>query len=231
MVIRWGETWTVCWVKKKLEISFQIVWMTAATTSDWAFHDAKHICQQILVVLKNGPLKVQKQHQHHFAGRTHTSEFVGSGQWHVFPLHSLMVACRFIVVNPHFIAYDNPLQESLSFFTILLQKLQAQFHPCPLLLICKLFWHPPNTNFVIPEFLVGDRTRRFTADVQLVSYISDSNPLSSWIRTLNRSTLSAMCEVVRWPEQSSSAMLVLPLQNLSTHWYTFLCITVFSILC
>jgi hypothetical protein len=34
----------------------------------------------ILVVLKDGPIKVLKQCQHHFAGRRHTSEFLGPGR-------------------------------------------------------------------------------------------------------------------------------------------------------
>jgi hypothetical protein len=53
--------------------------------------------------------------------------------------------------------------------------------------------------------------------------------LSSWTRTLTQSTLSVH-EVVGWPKQSSSAMLVLPLWNLSTHWYTF-CIKEFPLYC
>jgi len=54
--------------------------------------------------------------------------------------------------------------------------------------------------------------------------------LPSWTRALTCATLSAIHEVVRWLKQSSLMMPVLPLWNLSTHWYTFLCITQFSLI-
>jgi len=38
---------------------------------------------------------------------------------------------KFTVVHPSFIACDSPLQESLSLFTISLQKLHSHFHACP----------------------------------------------------------------------------------------------------
>jgi hypothetical protein len=89
-----------------------------------------------------------------------------------FHLHNLLFACKFIVVNPSIITCDNPLQESLFllllfFFMVSLQILHAHFHTCPFVLICKLLWHPPCTNFVIPGIC--------TADVQLAGYITDSN--------------------------------------------------------
>jgi hypothetical protein len=149
-------------------------------------------------------------------------EFLGPGQWRVFPLHALTFSCRSIVVHPCFIACDNPLQESLSFM-MSLQKLHSHFHACLFVLICKLFWHPPCINFVILEILVDDRICRSAADVQLVGYIMTVIHLSFWTRPLTSSALSTVHEVVRWPEWSSSTMLVLPLWNLSTHWYTFLC--------
>jgi len=54
-------------------------------------------------------------------------------------------------------------------------KIAACLYTCPFVLICKLFWHPPCTNFVIPEVLMDDGICRSTAAVQLVSYICDSN--------------------------------------------------------
>jgi len=55
--------------------------------------------------------------------------------------------------------------------------------------------------------------------------------LSSWTKAWIHSALSTVCEVVGWPKQSSSVMLVLSLWNLSTSWYTFLCIMQFSLYC
>jgi hypothetical protein len=68
-----------------------------------------------------------------------------------------------------FITCDNLLKESLSFFTILLQLLQACFHACLFVLICKQLWHPPCTNFVIPKVLVDDGTGKSTDDIQLAA--------------------------------------------------------------
>jgi hypothetical protein len=59
---------------------------------------------------------------------------------------------------------------------VLLQKLHIHFHVCLFVLICKLLWHPPCLNFVIPEVLMDDVIIcRFTADGQLHGYISDRN--------------------------------------------------------
>jgi len=145
---------------------------------------------------------------------------LGDGVYVCF--HSMLwcFACRFILVHPHFITCDNPLQESLSFM-ISQQKLHAYFLACPFVHICKLLWHPPCTTFVIPKVLVDDGIYRSTADIQLVRYISESNP-SSWTRTLTWSILYALHEVVDLPKWSSLMMLVLPIWNLSSHWYTFL---------
>jgi len=65
------------------------------------------------------------------------------------------------------------------------------------------------------------------ADPQLISNFLVVSltvmPLSSWTRALTCSTSSAICEVVRQPEEASSAMVILPLQNLSTFaLYSFL---------
>jgi len=87
-----------------------------------------------------------------------------------------MFACWFTVVPPCFNTCDNPLQKGLSFFMVSLQKLYAYFHACPFCkLICKLLWHPPYRNYVIPEVFVDDGICISIADVQLVYYISDSN--------------------------------------------------------
>jgi hypothetical protein len=106
----------------------------------------------------------------------------------VFPFHALTFACRFIVAYPCFNAHDNLLQESLPFFTTLLQKLHAYFYAYPFVLICKLLWHPTCT-----KVHVEDGICRSTADVQLVSYINNSNPYVS----LNQSiaSLKTVCHL------------------------------------
>jgi len=155
----------------------------------------------ILLLFEDRPVTVPKQHQSHFASRRHTFEFLGHGQWNVFPLHALTFACRFIVVLPGFIACDNPLQESLSYFMILLKKLNACFYVCPFVLICKLLWYPPCTNFVIPEVLAGDGS---TADVQLVGYISDSNPSVLLNQSIN--SFNIVCHL--WSGQIAQAVFI-----------------------
>jgi hypothetical protein len=55
--------------------------------------------------------------------------------------------------------------------------------------------------------------------------------LPSWTRALTHTALSAVREVVRWLKWSSSMTLVLPLLNLFTHWYIFLCAIQFSLYC
>jgi hypothetical protein len=163
----------------------------------------------ILVVLEVEPIKVSKQGQHHFAGRRHTFESFGPGQWHRFPLYAFTFACRFIVVHPCFITCDNSLQESLSMIS--LQKLHAlSMHAC-LCSSASCFGTHLTQILLIPKVLVDDGICRSTADVQFVGYISDSNLSVSWTKALTRSTLSTVHEVVGWPEQSSSMMLVLPL--------------------
>jgi len=102
---------------------------------------------------------------------------------------------------------------------VLLQKLHESFHACSFLLICKLLWHPPCTNFVTPEVLVIDEVCRSIADVQLV------------YRVLPYSTFSSVHEMVGWSEQSSSTILDVPLHYLSIHWCTFLCVIQFSLYC
>jgi hypothetical protein len=54
-------------------------------------------------------------------------------------------------------------------------KIAACLYTCPFVLICKLFWHPPCTNFVIPEVLMVDGICTSTDDVKLLRYIHDSN--------------------------------------------------------
>jgi len=153
------------------------------------------------------------------------------GWWHVFSLHALMFACWFITVNLCSITCDNPLWESLSYFTISLQKLNACFHACPFVLICKVFWCPPCTDFVIPEVLMDDGISRSTLMSNLSAISVTVIHLSSWTRELTHSTMYVINEVVRLPKWSSLMTPVLPLWNSSTHWYTFLCILVFPVLC
>jgi len=116
-----------------------------------------------------------------------------------------------------------PMFYCLSFFTIMLQEMHTCFHVCLFVLTFKLLWNPSFTNFVISKVLMDDGICGYTADVQLVSYISDSNLFSS-IRELSCWTLSTIHKVVRQPDQSSSTMIFLPLLNLYTHWYTYLCV-------
>jgi hypothetical protein len=138
----------------------------------------------------------------------------------VFPLHALTFACRLMVVLPCF----NPLQETLSFFMISLQKLHARFHVCPFVLMCKVLWYAPCTNFVTPEVLVDDGICRSTADVQLIGSINDSNPSV----LLNQSINSF--KIVRRSWSVRTAIFV-PLWNLYMHSYTFLFIIQFSPYC
>jgi len=51
--------------------------------------------------------------------------------------------------------------------------------------VYKLLWHPPFTNVVRPKALVDDGICRSTADDQLISYISDSNPTVLLKQSLN----------------------------------------------
>jgi hypothetical protein len=129
---------------------------------------------------------------------------------------------------PMFIACDNPLRVSLSCFTTSLQKLHASFRALPFVLICHLLWHQSCINFVIIEVLMVMEY----ADSQLVSNLWTMSVtvirLSSWTRALNRSALSAVCDVVGRPELSPLTTLDLPLWNLSTHWYTLFCVMQFS---
>jgi hypothetical protein len=105
---------------------------------------------------------------------------------------------------------------------ILLQKLCAHvFMLCPFVLICKLLCHPPCTNFLIPEVLIDDRIYIFATGVQVFICISYGNLSVVLNQSMNCSVLSAICEVDRWPKQSS-VILVLSFWNLSIHWYTFL---------
>jgi len=77
-----------------------------------------------------------------------------------------MFACRFVVVKSCSIPCDNPLQQSLSFFTVSLQKLHASLHVCLFVLIYKLLWHPSSKNFLTHEVLT-----EYT-DPQLMSALS-----------------------------------------------------------
>jgi len=55
-------------------------------------------------------------------------------------------------MHPHFIACNNPFQESLSFFKIQLQKLCVHSH----VPICKLLWNTTCIKSVIPEVIMDD---------------------------------------------------------------------------
>jgi hypothetical protein len=147
----------------------------------------------------------------------------------MFPRHALTFACRFIVVHPCFIVCDNMSQDSLSFMTSL-QKFQANFHVCPFVFIGKLLWHF-GTHLAQIVWYQRSLWMIECADPQLMSNLLATSVtvlcLSSWTRALTCSIFTAFHEVVRWPKQSSSMVLVLPLWNLFTHWYTFLCVIQF----
>jgi len=94
----------------------------------------------------------------------------------MFPLHALTFACRFIIVHPCFIACDNSVQKSPLLLHDIAAKLHVCFHMCPFVLICKLPLAPALQKFCDiwgPHgwWLVS----RSTVDVQLASYINDSN--------------------------------------------------------
>jgi hypothetical protein len=105
------------------------------------------------------------------------------------------------------------------------------FHVCLFVLIYKLPWHPPCTNFVILRSLwmmeYVDPQLMFNLLAISVAVIC----MSSWTSALTHSTLSNIHEVVTWPKWSSSTTLVLPLWTVSTHWYNLLCIMKFSPYC
>jgi hypothetical protein len=134
-----------------------------------------------------------------------------------------MFACRFIVVHAHFIAYVNTLKQSLSFM-ISLQKLHAHFHVCLVVLICKLLWHQPCTNSVMSEVLMDYGICKSTADVQLFSYINDSNLSVLLNQNIN------LFNIVHclWSDGLNS-LHQWHLWGLSTHWYTFLCIILYCV--
>lgn len=121
----------------------------------------------LLTVYDPGSAQVPKQHQHALLVEG-TLEFLVQGS-------DISTLCSDICLQVHSgkPVFHNPLQESLSM--ILLQTMSSCFHACPFVLICKLLWHPPGTNFVIPEVLMDNAICRFTADAQLVGHISDSN--------------------------------------------------------
>jgi hypothetical protein len=98
-----------------------------------------------------------------------------------FPHSALTFAGRFIVVHSCLITSDSLLQKSFSFM-VLLQKLHACFHLYLFVLICKLLWHAPCTDFAVPKVVMDDGICISIADVQLLSYISDTIELFSWIR-------------------------------------------------
>jgi len=135
----------------------------------------------------------------------------------VFPLHALTSARRFIVVHPCSIACESP-----SFLTIPLQNWHALFHAWPFVLICKLFWQLPYTNFVIArsswmvEYAYPQRLSNLsTISVTVVR-------LTSWTGSLTLSTLSTVREVVGLREWSSSVTVY--------HFGTFLHIDALSFL-
>jgi len=52
---------------------------------------------------------------------------------------------------------------------------EATYSVCPFVIICKLLWHPPYTNSVIPKVFMDDGICTSTADAQLVKCVSESN--------------------------------------------------------
>jgi hypothetical protein len=112
----------------------------------------------ILVVFEDGPLEVWKQHQHYLAVIRNTSEF----------LDPLAMTCLHCMLHC--------LWQSIVGKPLLLLKIAAKIAwTFPYMPICKLLWHPPCMNFVIPNVLVDDGTCKSTFDIRLVGYIIDNN--------------------------------------------------------
>jgi len=113
--------------------------------------------------------------------------------------------------------------------TALFQKLLLHFHTCPFVLVSKLLWHLLYTNFVVPEVLMDDRICRSTADVQLVSCISDSNLCI----LLNQSINITCCLRSGWMAQVVfiSVACSATLEPFHPLVHLPLCDTIFSVLC
>jgi len=69
------------------------------------------------------------------------------------------------------------------------------------------------------------------ADSQLIPNLLTVICPTYQISALTHSPLFAICGVVVWPEQSTLTTLLLKFWNLSTHWFTFLCVMQFSPYC
>jgi hypothetical protein len=174
--------------------------------------------------------EVQKQCQHHFASIKHTSEFLGPGWWHVFLLHTLMSACRFIIVHSRFIACDNPWQESYSFFIILQQKLHISMHAC----LCSSV-NDFGTNLAQILWYLRSSWMMEYVDPHLMSNLSAMSVIVicmfSWNRALTHSTMSTVHDVVRQPEWFSSMILVVTMETFHPLVHLLLHNTVFFVLC
>jgi hypothetical protein len=92
-------------------------------------------------------------------------------------------------------------QSSAMVFMRLLQKLHAHCHACPSMLICKMLWHPPCRNFVIPEVLVDIGICKSRADVQFIGCINN-NYLSTLLNKNIISLNTVHCSWCGWPKQS-----------------------------
>jgi len=168
-----------------------------SSSSTVQYHALLTILSTILLMLKDRPTEVPKQHQNHFARGRHTFEFLGPGCWCVFPLHAFMFARRFMAVHSYFITWDNVPQESLSFFTISLKNCMHISMHAPLFLsvscfgthLAQILWYP--RSLWMMEYV----------NPQLISNLSAISVtvihLPSWIRALTCSTLYAICQVVR----------------------------------
>jgi hypothetical protein len=124
-----------------------------------------------------------------------------------------MVVGRLIVVHPYFITCDSLLQESLSFFMILLRKLRICFYTCLCVCISKLLLHPPCTYCFKSEDI--------TADVQPVSCMCDSDLSVPWTIAF---TCSTLYDVVKRSDSPSTVHQPF----LFCHFWNFLPVVTFS---
>jgi len=144
----------------------------------------------------------------------HSSVFTVNSRFQL-PFKHRTIQCRFTVVYQCIVT--SPV-------AIHCRVLHECFHMCPFVLICKLLWHPPCTNFVIPE-VVGCADPQVMSNLLAISLAVIC--MTSWTRALTHSTLSTIHEVVTQPEWSSPTMI--------EHFHTFIHLPlhnkVFSILC
>jgi hypothetical protein len=138
-------------------------------------------------VLANGPNKDPKQSQHHFPSTRHTYEFLGPGQWHVFPLQAVM----FLLGGSNWCTHvSSPV-------TIQCRKASpsSQYH-CKNSMHISIHGHlcssvccfsPTMHKFCDPKVLMDDANPELISNLLAISVTVI--PLPSWTRPLTHSTL------------------------------------------